>query len=147
MKGWLPRRLGGGLGGTRRGGNDVNVRHSGRDDGRRGGDDRRRKSRSRSRDRKKRSRSRDRKRRSKSRERKRSRSRDRKRVKRSRSRSRDRRRRERGDSANGGDVAVKEEPVDNGYEDQVNRMDYAAAMAVKQEKEEGARRPPLPPEA
>lgn len=153
VKGWLPRRLGGGLGGTRRGGPEVNVRHSGRDDGRRertGGDERRRKSRSRSRDRKKRSRSRERKRRSKSRERKRSRSggRDRKKVKRSRSRSRDRKRRERGDreSANG-DVAVKEEPVDNGYEEQVNRMDYEAAMAVKQEKEEGSRRPAAQPEA
>ena len=32
MKGWLPRRLGGGLGGTRRGGPEVNVRHSGRED-------------------------------------------------------------------------------------------------------------------
>ncbi|XP_003748634.1 U1 small nuclear ribonucleoprotein 70 kDa isoform X2 [Galendromus occidentalis] len=32
VKGWLPRRLGGGLGGTRRGGPDVNVRHSGRED-------------------------------------------------------------------------------------------------------------------
>ena len=32
VKGWLPRRLGGGLGGTRRGGADVNVRHSGRED-------------------------------------------------------------------------------------------------------------------
>ena len=30
--GWLPRRLGGGLGGTRRGGPDVNVKHSGRED-------------------------------------------------------------------------------------------------------------------
>ncbi|CAG0892648.1 unnamed protein product [Cyprideis torosa] len=34
VKGWLPRRLGGGLGGTRRGGPDVNVKVSGRDDGR-----------------------------------------------------------------------------------------------------------------
>ncbi|XP_063798514.1 U1 small nuclear ribonucleoprotein 70 kDa [Pseudophryne corroboree] len=32
VKGWRPRRLGGGLGGTRRGGADVNIRHSGRDD-------------------------------------------------------------------------------------------------------------------
>ncbi|KAH8411916.1 hypothetical protein KR222_002449 [Zaprionus bogoriensis] len=32
VKGWLPRRLGGGLGGTRRGGNDVNIKHSGRED-------------------------------------------------------------------------------------------------------------------
>merc|ERR1712142_136450 len=62
VKGWLPRRLGGGLGGTRRGGADVNVRHSGRDDTRRDRDgDRRRRSRSRSRDKRRRSRSRDRK--------------------------------------------------------------------------------------
>lgn len=32
VKGWLPRRLGGGLGGTRRGGPEINVRHSGRED-------------------------------------------------------------------------------------------------------------------
>ncbi|KAG7459832.1 hypothetical protein MATL_G00214880 [Megalops atlanticus] len=32
VKGWHPRRLGGGLGGTRRGGPDVNIKHSGRDD-------------------------------------------------------------------------------------------------------------------
>jgi len=135
VKGWLPRRLGGGLGGTRKGGSDVNVRHSGRDDGRRDRDgDRRRRSRSRSRDRKaKRSRSRERKR---SRDRKRSRSRDRKRSKRSRSRSRDRRRRER---ENGGDeVNVKEEPQDSGYDQQVNNMDFTA-VNVKQEKEEGER--------
>ena len=73
--------LGGGLGGTRRGGPDVNVRHSGREEhrdrergGGAGGDrdrgDRRRRSRSRSRDRKrdrKRSRSRSPKRRRRSR--------------------------------------------------------------------------------
>uniref|UniRef100_A0A1B0FF02 U1 small nuclear ribonucleoprotein 70 kDa n=2 Tax=Glossina TaxID=44049 RepID=A0A1B0FF02_GLOMM len=35
VKGWLPRRLGGGLGGTRRGGNDVNIKHSGREDNKR----------------------------------------------------------------------------------------------------------------
>lgn len=32
VKGWLPRKLGGGLGGTRRGGPDVNIKHSGRED-------------------------------------------------------------------------------------------------------------------
>ncbi|KAJ8245837.1 hypothetical protein GJAV_G00260830 [Gymnothorax javanicus] len=93
VKGWQPRRLGGGLGGTRRGGADVNIKHSGRDDTSRyderpiGGDrdrDRggdRRADRSRERDREKdrgdrrRSRSRDRRRRS-------SRSRDRERAER-----------------------------------------------------------------
>ncbi|KAJ3033352.1 U1 small nuclear ribonucleoprotein 70 kDa, partial [Rhizoclosmatium hyalinum] len=33
VKGWRPRRLGGGLGGTRLGGNDVNIKVSGRDGG------------------------------------------------------------------------------------------------------------------
>ncbi|XP_071830917.1 U1 small nuclear ribonucleoprotein 70 kDa-like [Apostichopus japonicus] len=32
VKGWFPRRLGGGLGGTRRGAPDQNTRHSGRED-------------------------------------------------------------------------------------------------------------------
>jgi len=32
VKGWRPRRLGGGLGNTRRGGPDVNTKYSGRDD-------------------------------------------------------------------------------------------------------------------
>lgn len=35
VKGWLPRRLGGGLGGTRRGGAEVNIKHSGREDNQR----------------------------------------------------------------------------------------------------------------
>jgi len=140
VKGWLPRRLGGGLGGTRRGGADVNVRHSGRDDSRRERDsDRRRRSRSRSRDRKRRSRSRERKRRSRSRDRKRSRSRDRKRSKRSRSRSRERRREKRERREGGGDggdgFQVKEEPADNGYNDQFGSYDYQG-VNVKQEKEE-----------
>merc|ERR1719427_481503 len=109
VKGWLPRRLGGGLGGTRRGGADVNVRHSGRDDTRRERDGERRR-RSRSRDRKPR--------RSRSRDRKRSRSRDKKRSKRSRSRSRERRREKRerreGAGAEGGDgFQIKEEPADS----------------------------------
>ncbi|KAG8195597.1 hypothetical protein JTE90_017895 [Oedothorax gibbosus] len=78
VKGWLPRRLGGGLGGTRRGGPDVNVKHSGREETREdryggAGKDRvverererperpeRRRSRSRSRERRRRSRSRSR---------------------------------------------------------------------------------------
>ncbi|XP_067119315.1 U1 small nuclear ribonucleoprotein 70 kDa-like isoform X2 [Centruroides vittatus] len=72
VKGWLPRRLGGGLGGTRRGGPEVNVKHSGREETRL--EDRyierndrvkidrereRRRSRSRSRERRRRSRSRE----------------------------------------------------------------------------------------
>ncbi|KAF8786408.1 U1 small nuclear ribonucleoprotein 70 kDa like protein [Argiope bruennichi] len=69
VKGWLPRRLGGGLGGTRRGGPDVNLKHSGREENR--SDDRyidrdrdrlerpeRRRTRSRSRERRRKSRSR-----------------------------------------------------------------------------------------
>jgi len=91
VKGWLPRRLGGGLGGTRRGGPDVNIKHSGREDDRKKGRDdeggrfsgrdrgerddrsRSRRDRSRSRDRDRESR----RRRSRSRERKRRRSRTR----------------------------------------------------------------------
>uniref|UniRef100_A0A3B4CIC7 U1 small nuclear ribonucleoprotein 70 kDa n=1 Tax=Pygocentrus nattereri TaxID=42514 RepID=A0A3B4CIC7_PYGNA len=90
VKGWRPRRLGGGLGGTRRGGADVNIKHSGRDDTSRyddrpiGGD------RDRERDRRERSRDRDR---EKERgERRRSRSRERRRRTRSRDRRRDRER-------------------------------------------------------
>ncbi|KAF2349565.1 Transcription factor IIS N-terminal [Trinorchestia longiramus] len=89
VKGWLSRRLGGGLGGTRRGGPDVNIKHSGREDDRKkaGHDDLERdegRSRDRSRERDRRrtrsprtSRDRDRRRRSRSKERKRRRSRDR----------------------------------------------------------------------
>ncbi|KAK3101396.1 hypothetical protein FSP39_003215 [Pinctada imbricata] len=125
VKGWRPRRLGGGLGGTRKGGPDENTRFSGRDEysgsyrdrsGREEspGRDRRRRSRSREREReRRRSRSRERRRsrsredkdrkrgarrsrsRERDRERKRSRSRDRKRAR--RSRSRDRRDRDRDD--------------------------------------------------
>jgi len=148
VKGWLPRRLGGGLGGTRKGGADVNIKHSGRDDARRGGDrdrsrdrerDRRRdRSRSRDRDRRKRSRSRSRdRRRDRSRDRRRSRSRDRKRSKRSRSRDRSRdrdRRRERREKreAEGDGFKIKEEPADNGYNDQYENQ----GVYVKQEKME-----------
>ncbi|XP_040571436.1 U1 small nuclear ribonucleoprotein 70 kDa [Lepeophtheirus salmonis] len=116
VKGWLPRRLGGGLGGTRRGGPEVNILHSGREDGggarERGGRERRSKSRerrSRSRDRRRdrrRSRSRDRKRVRKSRSpsRRRSRSRDRTDRKRRRTRSKERKRERdrRGDRRGGG---------------------------------------------
>jgi len=134
VKGWLPRRLGGGLGGTRRGGEAQNVRSSGRDDGR---GERRRRSKSRSRDRKRRSRSRDRKRRSRSRDRKRSRSRDRKRSKRSRSKSRDRRRRDRDNGEENG-VNVKDEPSDKGYDAQLAKAappENYGDVNVKQEKE------------
>ncbi|KAK2153456.1 hypothetical protein LSH36_296g01008 [Paralvinella palmiformis] len=117
IKGWRPRRLGGGLGGTRKGGPDVNTKYSGREDNFRNREDRsvsrnrsrsrspaRRRRRSRSRERRHRSRTpkrrsrersfkeedgvRKRSRRSRSRERRRSRSRERKRSKRSRSRER-----------------------------------------------------------
>ncbi|XP_020788835.2 U1 small nuclear ribonucleoprotein 70 kDa [Boleophthalmus pectinirostris] len=115
VKGWRPRRLGGGLGGTRRGGADVNIKHSGRDDSSRyderplggerdRGERRERTSRDRDRERR-RSRSRERRRRTRSRERERaagedagSRRRDRDREARgdrSRERSRDRERKRR----------------------------------------------------
>ncbi|KAK7481865.1 hypothetical protein BaRGS_00026891, partial [Batillaria attramentaria] len=101
VKGWRPRRLGGGLGGTRKGGPDENTRFSGRDDysqtnaaagyeeqggAARGGRER---SRSRERGRKERVRSRSRERS----ERRRGGSRDRDRRGRSRSKERERRRR------------------------------------------------------
>merc|ERR1712198_589389 len=140
MGGWLPRRLGGGMGATRKGGADVNIRHSGRDDSRR--DRSRDRDRDRDRDRRRdRSRSRDRKRRSRSRDRRRDRSRDRKRSKRSRSRSRDRERRcekrEKREAGGDGDgFRIKEEPADTGYNDQYgnNYDDYG--VNVKQEKME-----------
>ncbi|ESO83258.1 hypothetical protein LOTGIDRAFT_236711 [Lottia gigantea] len=85
VKGWTPRRLGGGLGGTRKGGPEENTRFSGREGSYR--DDRRSRSRERpperERDnRRRRSRSReDRRKRNPGRERRRSRSRDRRRSK------------------------------------------------------------------
>merc|ERR1711983_326492 len=156
VKGWLPRRLGGGLGGTRRGGPDVNVRHSGREEHRdreRGGGgggsdrdrgDRRRRSRTRSRDRKRsRSRSPKRRRRSRtrSRDRKRSRSRDRKRdrkEKRSRSRDREDRRDRRRDRVKneGGEfgVRIKDEPEDSEFFRQENDYGYDNAPQIKTEQ-------------
>lgn len=134
VKGWLPRRLGGGLGGTRRGGPDMNVRHSGREDGsgRERGDryersrsprERRRK-RSKSRSRERSERKRTRRSRSRDRERRRSRSREKKKSRRS-SRSRSRERRDRKDRERDirkgrieeGDVNIKEEPA---WKDEVN---------------------------
>ncbi|GBP11416.1 U1 small nuclear ribonucleoprotein 70 kDa [Eumeta japonica] len=105
VKGWLPRRLGGGLGGTRRGGADVNVKHSGREDNERERERYRLEQRDRDRERdrerdrgRRRSRSRSR-RRSGSRSRRRERERERREEdperRRRRSRSRSERRRER----------------------------------------------------
>jgi len=128
--------LGGGLGGTRRGGPDMNLRHSGREDGggrergdryersrsRDRGERRRKRSRSRSRDKSERKRSK--RSRSREKERRRSRSREKKKSRRgSRSRSKDRRERKDRDreSRKGrieeGDVNVKEEPA---WKDEVN---------------------------
>lgn len=101
VKGWLPRRLGGGLGGTRRGGADVNLKHSGREDNERERE-RYRLEREGSRDRRKvsitdvdRDRDRDRGDRGDRAERRRHRSRSRSREKRRRSRSRSREHRRR----------------------------------------------------
>jgi len=173
VRGWLPRRLGGGMGGTRRGGPDQNIRHSGREDGPgrddrrrsrsrdRGGaadrDRRRRRSRSRSRDRTRRRRSRSREREAGSR--RRSRSRDRARKRRSRSRSRDRKeRRERRREEKGGagpeagganewsNVQVKEEPMDNdGPSNQNNDFGNNGfpAVKVKQEKRDDDEEEPV----
>jgi len=171
VKGWLPRRLGGGLGGTRRGGPDVNIRHSGREEGRdrdRGGgggrdaggerrrsrsrdrdraERKRRRSRSRSKERsKKRSRSRERKRRSRSRDggrKKRSRSRDRtKRSRRSRSREL---KQERGEDGSwGGRVKVKDEPDDGmGYDGGYPQDGDNERYNIKQERGEDDDRKPF----
>merc|ERR550517_2057555 len=115
VKGWLPRRLGGGLGGTRRGADHENTRHSGRDDTRSRRDDGGR-------------------RRSRSRDRKRSRSRDRKRSKRSRSRSRERRRKERKEE---GGIKVKDEPMDYKNEPEDGSNFDLQGVNVKQEQENG----------
>ncbi|XP_054165425.1 U1 small nuclear ribonucleoprotein 70 kDa-like [Oppia nitens] len=96
VKGWLPRRLGGGLGGTRKGAPDENIRHSGRDDGRTEDRDKyekesRRHSRDRERSERKRSKSRERERRDDKRKRSRSRERERDRSEKTdRDRKRDR---------------------------------------------------------
>merc|ERR1719266_1581660 len=140
VKGWLPRRLGGGLGGTRRGGPDVNIRHSGREEGRdRGGggrDAERRRSRSRDRDReRRRRRSRSR---SKERTKKRSRSRDRKRSRRSRSREFKQEKGEDGWSR----VKVKDEPDDGmGYEGYP--QDDNERYNIKQERTDDEDRKPF----
>lgn len=106
VKGWLSRRLGGGLGGTRRGGPDVNIKHSGREDDRkRGVDDTERDTdRVRSRDR------------SRDRSRKRSRSREKEREReprrrRSRSRERERKRRRSRDRVPAAEVVLDDEPA------------------------------------
>ncbi|CAG5129846.1 unnamed protein product [Candidula unifasciata] len=117
VEGWRPRRLGGGLGGTRKGGPDENTRFSGRDEFSTVGNDRagggfqprvedergiRRRERSPSRERRRRSRSKERPRRSRSRERvRRSRSRERKRSREPRN--------ERGDA----EVVVPEDEENN----------------------------------
>ncbi|XP_033928293.1 U1 small nuclear ribonucleoprotein 70 kDa [Melopsittacus undulatus] len=128
VKGWRPRRLGGGLGGTRRGGADVNIRHSGRDDTSRYDErdrerDRERERRERSREReRRRSRSRDRRRRTRSREKderdrkrggSRDRSKDRDRKRRSRSRERKRERERERDKKEEG-LEAMEAPEDTG---------------------------------
>uniref|UniRef100_A0A1B6CZY4 U1 small nuclear ribonucleoprotein 70 kDa n=2 Tax=Clastoptera arizonana TaxID=38151 RepID=A0A1B6CZY4_9HEMI len=99
VKGWMPRRLGGGLGGTRRGGPDVNLKHSGREDNEREREryrlEREREAAGDRRDRGDRDRDRDRVDRDRDRERRRSRSREREREKKRRSRSRSRERKRR----------------------------------------------------
>ncbi|KAI6660368.1 hypothetical protein LOD99_13954 [Oopsacas minuta] len=99
---WIPRRLGGGLGGTRRGAPDNCSKYSGREDdkgGYMGVDDRKRRHSPSSRERIRKYRSRSR---SREKDRRRSHSRERKREKRDRSRERDRKKdrgdRDRGDS-------------------------------------------------
>lgn len=160
VKGWLPRRLGGGLGGTRRGGPDVNIKHSGREDNerereryrmeherereRRALDVDRRRDRSRDRRRRSRSRTRDRERerdrdRDRSRERRRRRSREPEERRRRRSRDRDRerpdrdkdRRRRKERRDRRDDGTVKEERVKIKEEPVDDYPDYAAQYAAQ----------------
>ncbi|XP_049786820.1 U1 small nuclear ribonucleoprotein 70 kDa [Schistocerca cancellata] len=110
VKGWLPRRLGGGLGGTRRGGPDVNIKHSGREDNER---ERERYRLERERESARGNIDRDRDRDRIERERRRSRSRERERLDRdkrrkSRSRSRDRKRRRSRDRVKEKDPDIEE---------------------------------------
>merc|ERR1719509_184190 len=133
VKGWLPRRLGGGLGGTRKGADHENSRNSGRDDTRgRGGDRGSERKRSRSRERRRRSGSRDRGRGRDDRSSRRSRSRDRKRSKRSRSRSKDRRKRDRKEE---GGIKVKDEPLEYKAEPEEGTNFDMEGVNVKQEAE------------
>ncbi|XP_072748380.1 U1 small nuclear ribonucleoprotein 70 kDa [Anoplolepis gracilipes] len=105
VKGWLPRKLGGGLGGTRRGGPDVNIKHSGREDNER---ERERYRLERERETSGRGLDRDRDRDRLDRERRRSRERKR----RTRSRSRDRKRRRSRDRLPDPDIEEIERPRD-----------------------------------
>ncbi len=166
VKGWLPRRLGGGLGGTRRGGADVNLKHSGREDNerereryrlereesstrdrdrRRSGiesdrDRRRHRSRSREKRRRSRSRSREHRRRDDSereRKRRRSRSRDRDRKDKENRRDRDRDRDSKKGIVDSKDkVRIKVEPPDD-YPDYSN-YGYNSYQGdkIKEEKDE-----------
>ncbi|XP_035672102.1 U1 small nuclear ribonucleoprotein 70 kDa-like isoform X2 [Branchiostoma floridae] len=156
VKGWRPRRLGGGLGGTRKGGPEVNVKHSGREDptrehirerGERPERPERRRSRERSRDRGERRRSRDRSERGDRGDRaergdrpERHRSRDTSKEPRRRSRSRDRERRRDRDRKRGGGGGEEEKPegeeageVMNGEDGQEN--DGISSGGGKRERE------------
>ncbi|XP_071657210.1 U1 small nuclear ribonucleoprotein 70 kDa isoform X2 [Patagioenas fasciata] len=126
VKGWRPRRLGGGLGGTRRGGADVNIRHSGRDDTSRY--DERDRERERDRDRRERS--------SRDRDRRRSRSRDRRR--RTRSREKDERERKRPGSR---DRSSKERERKRRSRSRERKRDRE-----REKKDEAGAEPPEPPE-
>ncbi|CAG9831484.1 unnamed protein product [Diabrotica balteata] len=110
VKGWLPRRLGGGLGGTRRGGPDVNIKHSGREDNER---ERERYRLEREREERGLARERDRDRdRVRDREFERRRSRSRERRRRSRSRSPRREKRRRSKEKNRDEITIE----DDGYD-------------------------------
>ncbi|BFZ16081.1 hypothetical protein BsWGS_19121 [Bradybaena similaris] len=114
VEGWRPRRLGGGLGGTRKGGPDENTRFSGRDEfstlaNDRGGGFRAGVEEERGVRRRERSPSRERRRRSRSKERPPRRSRSRERVRRSRSRERKRSREPRNERGDAVEIVVPED--------------------------------------
>jgi len=161
VKGWLPRRLGGGLGGTRRGGEDVNTKHSGREDNRpeererdrsdagdRGDREERRRSRSRSREkeRKRRSRSRERKREPRDRDRE-PRDRDREprdRDREPRDRDRERKRRSRSRDHKKNDIAADGVMIEDGEGpqavDEEKPRERKRSRSRERDRERGKRR-------
>lgn len=143
VKGWFPRRLGGGLGGTRRGAPDQNTRHSGREDptGIIGSRDDDRRDRSRRDDRRRRSRSR-------SKERRRERDRERERDRSDRDRRRDRDRRDRDRDRDGRRRRDRSRDRDRDYRDRGHDVDedrkptaeeleeYERGVRIKEEKQD-----------
>jgi len=133
VKGWLPRRLGGGLGGTRKGAPDENVKHSGRDEARTE-EREQRGDRYENKERRERDRDRSEKRRSRSRDRERERG-DKEKEKRRRSKSpkdRDRSDRERRSRYDNNSVSSRRSK--SGRESNYNNEDQAGGDGIEKRK-------------